>query len=276
MMDNSLMYNIPASLIAGHGGRSVIVRCYDPVQFLENVSVDDFSNISYVQILNPDADLRALKNWGPGIPVDILVGGTEADLPRLYQWSMLLADHPIRVTVPVVSGFGKVVRLATALNFAVKLDVLQPEPALVEEMLQVLHAYLHQTTVASPIEYFHSLFLAFYRNEPISLWAIQEDDPACVRYVTDDGEALLPRRYAGPEPRGDIASFVQEFKHELIAGGVACSCCEFLDQCAGYFRVPVGDYRCEGVKAIFETIREAAKQLRGDLAAFGAESGEER
>ena len=143
-------------------------------------------------------------------------------------------------------------------------------------MLQVLHTYLHQTTVAEPIEYFHSMFLAFYRNEPISLWAIQEDDPAYVRYMADDGEALLPVRYAGPKPGGGLPSFVREFKEELSAGGGECSRCEFLDQCAGYFRVPVGDYRCAGVKAIFENIREAAEQLRGDLAAFCEERGEER
>ena len=107
-MDDSPVYNIPASLFAEHRGQNVIVRCNDPAQLLENVSGDDLGNICYAQILNPDADLRALKNWGPGIPVDVVVRDLEADLPRLYHWSMLLANHPVRVTVPVVYGFSKV------------------------------------------------------------------------------------------------------------------------------------------------------------------------
>lgn len=52
----------------------------------------------------------------------------------------------MRVTVPVVPGFSKAVRLTVALQLAVKLEIGQPGRELIPELAEVLGLYLHQTT----------------------------------------------------------------------------------------------------------------------------------
>lgn len=79
--------------------------------------------------------------------------------------------------MPLAPGFGKVVKLALSLDFAVKLEGSEPTPALGEELLMVASDYLHRSSVSVPVEFIHSLFLAFFRQEPVSLWAVQEEDP---------------------------------------------------------------------------------------------------
>lgn len=274
-MIDSLVYSIPASMVAAYRGRSIIVRSRNPAEIVETLAMEDLARVSYLQILSLGAEPHPLMHWGHMIPVDLVVQDVEEDLPLLYKWSPLPANHPVRVTVPVTTGFSKVVKLALSLDFAVKLNVYQPSPAVTEEMLRVLHAYLHQTTVTQPIEYFHSMFLALYREEPITLWAIQEEDPAYVRYIADDGRETLSMGCVGREPRGDITFFVQKFKEELKAHTDACSCCEFFEHCTGYFRLPGEEYQCEGVKIIFQILKEAAEQLRGDLTSFHSRGGEE-
>lgn len=274
-MIDSLIYSIPASIVGAYRGRALIVRSDNPAKIRENIATQDLERINYLQLLTPGADLSPLMHWGETVPIDLVVQAPEEDFPRLYQWSQLLGTHPVRVTVPVVPGFSKVVKLAISLNFAVKLDVCQPSPPLVEEMLLMLHTYLHKTTVAQPIEFFHSLFLSFYRKEPLTLWAIQDEDPAYVRYVSENGEETLARRFTGPKPRGDIASFVHNLKNELEKEGTGCSCCRYFERCVGYFRFCGSEYRCKDLIAVFETLEQAALQLQEDLASLLSGAQEE-
>ena len=222
------------------------------------------------------ADLQPLMLWGDAIPVDLVIQNAETDLPLLYQCSQLLVTHPVRITVPVVSGFSKVVKLAASLNLAVKLELYQPEDSLIEEMSQVLQAYLHQPMVSQPIEYFHSMFLSFYRSEPLTLWAVQEEDPTYFRYIADDGEDTISRRFAGTKVGHDIAHFPARFKKELVAAGGECSKCEFVENCSGYFKWPARDYRCDGVRSLLQAIKDAAHQLKSDIDAFQSGRSEER
>ncbi|WP_169247682.1 hypothetical protein, partial [Candidatus Competibacter phosphatis] len=83
------------------------------------------------------------------------------NFPCCIATATLLDNHPTRVIVPVAPGFGKAVKVAVSLDFAVRLEVEQPEPALIEEMAAVLEFYLHQSTVAQPIEYFHGSLQGF-------------------------------------------------------------------------------------------------------------------
>ena len=173
-----MVYNIPATMIEAFRGRDLIVRSHDPAEILQRLLPDDLERMAYLQILGTGGAIDPLMRWGPSIPVDLVVQNLEADLPLLYRYSPLLAERPVRVSVPVVAGFSKVVKLALSLNFAVKLEVSQPEPALIEELLRVATLYLHQSTVSQPVEFIHSIFLAFYNRTPVTLWAIQEEDPA--------------------------------------------------------------------------------------------------
>jgi|WetSurMetagenome_2_1015567.scaffolds.fasta_scaffold234851_1 hypothetical protein len=270
----SLHYNIPASMVESYRGRQLIVRSDSPAEIVGKLSTEDLENVSYIQVLSLHADLGPLTLWRSGIPVDLVVQDVESDLPLLYQCAPLLTRRAVRVTVPVVAGFSKVVKLALALNFAVKLDVSQPGPELIREMDRVLGAYLHQSTVSEPVEYFHSLFLAYYRGETSTLWSIQEEDPALVRNISEDGAEALPIRLSGHEISGDLLAFANHLKAERTAGETECSGCDFLAECDGYFKWPNGEYPCEGVKGIFQTLREAAEQFRSDVTCFHGGRGD--
>lgn len=263
-------------MLAAYRRHSVIVRSSDPLEIVETLASEDLKRVSYVQVLSVHAELRPLALWGDAIPLDLVVENAETDLPLLYQCSQLLARHPVRITVPVVSGFSKVVKLAASLNLAVKLDVSQPKGSLIEEMSQVLQAYLHQPMVSQPIEYFHSMFLAFYRSEPLTLWAVQEEDPAYFRYIADDGAETISRRFAGTKVRHDIVRFPDRFKKELVAERGECASCEFIENCFGYFKWPKREYRCDGVKSLFQLLKDAAHQLKSDLDTFQSGRSEER
>ena len=223
--------------------------------------------------LAPAATIDGLMRWEHAVPVDLVVQDPEADLPLLYRYSPLLAERPVRVSVPVAPGFSKVVKLALSLNFAVKLERSQPEPAVIEELLQVAGLYLHQSTVSQPVEYIHSMFLAFYRGDPVTLWAVQEEDPPRNRYITDQGEETISRRFAGVDLKYGIASFIKEFTEELLSEKQECSDCEFFESCSGYFKWPRKEYRCDGVKALFQTLKDAAEELREDLSSFPSPEG---
>lgn len=269
-------YNIPASLYGTCRARTVAVRSRDPAEIVKTLGAADLERVSYVQVLTLHADLQPLGAWAPGIPVDLTVEDPEEDLPLLYPCAPLLDRHPVRITVPVVPGFGKVVKLAASLNFAVKLEVLQPAGTLIEEMDRVLHAYLHKSMVSQPIEYFHSVFLALYRGEPLTLWTIQEEDPVHCRYVTESGEETLSARFAAAGIAGGLARLPERIAARFETGGSDCSQCEFLRNCSGYFKWPDAGYRCDGMKALFRTMAEAARQLKGDLEAYRSAGGEDR
>ena len=274
-MIDSLVYNIPAAFVPAYRGRNLIVRSHDPSEIVAGLTDVDIDSISYVQILSLDKEAETLMRWGHTIPVDLVVQDPGRDLPLLYEYAYLLARRPVRVTVPVVRGFSKVVKLATSLNFAVKLEGSQPDPALVEELSQVMHFYLHQETVSEPVEYFHSLFLAFYRGDPVTLWAVQEEDLSRNRYVTDEGEETVSNRFPAVHQHRDVSSFVRAFLDSVLAEQGECCRCEFLDHCSGYFKWPRKDYKCDGVKGLLQTIKRAAGQLREDFVSYHSASGGE-
>ena len=176
---------------------------------LQGLGQIDLKRLAYLQILGTGGAIDSLMRWEHSIPVDLVVQHPESDLPLLYRYAPLIADRPVRVSVRVAAGFSKVVKLALSLNFAVKLDICQPEPALIEELLQVATLYLHQSTVSQPIEFIHSIFWAFTTESPVTIWAIQEEDPAYVRYITDLGVETLSRRFAGAALKYGVASFIQ-------------------------------------------------------------------
>ncbi len=268
LMMNSIAYNIPVSLVEVYRGRKMIVRARDSSQLVEALSESDFDNLLYVRLLSLDADVDALADWGFGAPVDVALGEPATQFPKLYRHAKLLDKHPVRVSMPVAPGFSKAVKVATALNFAVRLEPAQPALEVMEELCDVLDFFLHHPSVAQPVEYFHSALLSFYEQQAVTMWAIQEEDPAQVRYVTDDGVETISPRFAGAAS-GDLASFVAGFQRALLTGGSECRECEFWERCGGYFKWPRREFDCGGVKAIFQTLREAAGELREDVEASG-------
>ena len=265
---SSVLYHIPTTMIETYRGRTIIVRSHTSAAFSQLFLEEDLKHLAYIQFLAFPDDIDTLVHWGIGVPVELFMSHPETEFPRLYRYSKLLDTHPVRVAIPVVPGFSKAVKVAGALHFAVKLETGQPDHAVIEEMTRVLDFYLHHSTVSQPIEYFQSMLLAFYHHEPISLWTIQEEDPAYIRYITDQGEETISRRFVGISMKADIGSFVERFTQELLDEKRECSGCEFLEHCGGYFKWPQKEFRCEGVKTLFHALKDAARELRNDLGIF--------
>lgn len=242
----SPVYNVPAKLIDRYRGRDVIVRSSSPSELVECLRYADGASIRFLQLSATPEDTSCLENFGAGIPLDVVLDDL-ARYERLYSYANLRDSHPIRITIPVVPGFSKAVKLAVSLDYAVKLELQQPDAALVTEVETVLDFYLHRSVVNQPIEFFQSLLLSFYRDEPASLWEITETDPAIVRYVGDDGSVV------------DV---------DLNSQTSECHECEFLDRCRGYFKFPDRNYNCDGVKRVFRTIATAAHEVKTDLANY--------
>jgi hypothetical protein len=269
-LTDRVTYNIPVSRIDAYRERKTIIRTHDPSELTKIISDAVPEGLSYIRILSLDGTIDDLKDWVPGIPIDLVVRDPREDLPMLYRYAPFLSAHPIRVSVPLVPGFGAVVKLAASLNFSVKVEGGQPDQALAGEMLRIAHYYLHRTTVTEPIEFFHSLFLALYRQEQVTLWAIQEEDPELNLYVTDQGVETMAGRLSGVAMPQEFSPFVQRLRGELPAEKDECAGCEFLVNCRAYFKWPRSEYRCDGVKMLLRTLRDAAGELREDVASFHA------
>ncbi len=269
-----LTYQLPAALLAGYHGQPMIVRVQNPAVLWTTLADADRENLVCIQLPLSPATIDELAQWREPVPLDLVLSEPDQHYPLLYRCSPLLEHCPVRISIPVTPGFGKAVKLAVSLQFAVKLEITPPEPALVEELTQVLTLYLHRSTVAQPIEPFHSSLLALFHQQPVTLWTIQEEDPALFRYITEQGEERLPGRLAGIPAQADNGAFVETWWRQLLTENSECNGCPFLDYCGGYFKWPEPAFRCDGVKRLFGRLQEAATELRRDLATFAAAQGE--
>jgi hypothetical protein len=261
----NFVYNIPVNLVTTYRGRAVIVRSQNPADLVKALPDNDLDNLVGVQLLSMTADVEVMADWGYAIPVELVMSDPATEFPLLYRHAKLLDKHPVRVSIPVVPGFGKAVKVANSLQFTVKLEMGQPETAVVDEILSALDFYLHNTSVSQPVEFFHSSLVSFYDHDPVTLWGVQEEDPSYIRYVTEDGKETLARRLVNDTPTGDLDFFAFDHWQSLLAEGSECCNCEFFENCGGYFKWPRGDYKCDGIKAVFSTLRDAAGELRQDL-----------
>lgn len=268
---NEFIHNIPLHRLPFGSTEPIIVRTHEPAALPTALAGEDPERVVAVQLLSLQADSEPLNAWAPGLPVELVMADPAAEFPLLYRHTPLLDQHPVRAVIPVQPGFYKAVKAAVALDFPVRLDVGQPDPALIEELATVLRFYLRQSTVAQPIEYFQGALLGFYHREPAPLWAILDEDPQWLRYVADDGEESLFGRLTevtgievdelAPEAPLDV------WIERVLATHEECRDCEFLRHCGGYFKWPRRDYDCTGVKRLFSELRDAAAELRRDLEA---------
>ena len=266
-MTERLVYNIPAKMIDDYRGRRVIVRSSSPSEILYCLWRTDLATIRFIQLLSASVDTSTLEGAGESIPIEIVLEDP-TQFQRLYAFTNLLDNHPIRIAIPVVPGFSAAAKLAVSLNYAVKLEMGQPDQMLFDEIESVLDLYLHRSYVRQPIEFFQTLLLSLYRNEPVSVWDIAEENPQYVRYITDDGEETISRRFDGVRIAGSVTGFIESFAQNLIDERRECSNCEFFNRCQGYFKWPDKNYSCEGVKRIFRTLTTATNEVHRDLAAF--------
>jgi hypothetical protein len=269
-LTDPLVYNIPAREIESYRGRNVIVRssvASDIVYCLWRVEQD---SVRSIQLLNTPYDTSDLEGCGIGVPIEIRLNDPAAEFSKLYNYKKLIDNHPVRIAIPTLPGFSRAAKLAVSLNFDVKLELGQPDSFLMEELVALLDFYLHRPNVHQPVEFFHSTLLSFFRNEPLSLWQIAEEDPTQVRYLSDDGEETISPRFVGSRIDGSLHDFVDRYSEELLSESRECCRCEFFSRCGGYFKWPDKSYDCGGVKKLFRTLKGAAEELRVNLASHKA------
>lgn len=267
ILTNELLHNIPLHRLSEYPQGALVVRTAHPAELIAALASEDPERIVGVQIVSLDADTEPLNAWAPGLPLELIMRDPAIEFPLLYRHTNLLDEHPMRVIIPVAPGFGKAVKVAVSLNFAVQLEVGQPTPPMIEELESVLEFYLHQPTVAQPIEYFHGALLGFFHHEPVPLWVLQDDDPQSLRYVPDEGIEQFTGRLGNLNTDVALAVRVslEEWIGQVLATAKECQSCAFLENCGGYFKWPLPDYDCAGVVRIFSLLREAAAELRRDL-----------
>ena len=269
---NEIVYNIPVNLVPAYRGRNVIVRSESAEEIVEALPEGNLEKVLGVQLLSLPAEVDSMSGWGYAIPVELVMRDPVTEFALLYRHARLIDKHPVRVSIPAIPGLSKAVKIANSLQFRVKLELGQPVPAAIAEMLWVLDFYLHNSSVSQPIEFFHTILTSFYQCTPLTLWDVQEEDPAYLRYVTEAGEERVARRLVSVDSRGNLDSFIDDLQKELMSEGNAeiseCANCEFLANCGGYFKWPNRDYACAGVKSVFSALREAATELRRDLDRF--------
>jgi hypothetical protein len=267
---SAIVYQIPLAQLDAFRGHPLVVRSDRPHDLVTELLPSDLSSLAFIQLYGLPSGTDVLMHWAEGLHIDLVLDNPGQDFPRLYGFAKLLDNHPVRITLPVEPGFESAVKLASSLQFAVRLMIGQPSADLIESLARLLGDYLHKNMVAQPIECFHSLLLGFCRDEPISLWAIQEEDPALTRWVDAQGTERLPGRLSELVCDRAAERFVADWTSGLVFDGAECADCPFFSACRGYFKWPNHDYDCTGVKSLLETLRKAADELRADIAAATA------
>ena len=188
---------------------------------------------------------------------------------ELYRYAWLVGRLPVRVSIPSTLGVAFAVRVAVALGMAAKLEFPPGEAIAWDELEQVLDLYLHGRFVAQPIEPFHSLLQAAFHRRRENVWRVQDEDPAHVRYISEQGRPLLPRRLEGKPSIQLDRRFVARWGTVASRPGLACCGCAFEDTCRGYFQWPEPSSCCNA-RPLLERIARAAAQLADDVKREGA------
>jgi hypothetical protein len=225
---SAIVYQIPLAQLGAYRGHPLVVRSDSPHDLVAQLLPNDLGNLAFIRLYGLPGDIDVLMHWAEGLPIDLVLDDPGRDFPALYRYAKLLENHPVRITIPVESGFEKAVKLASSLQFAVRLMIGQPSADLIESLARLLGDYLHKGMVAQPIECFHSLLLGFCRDESINLWAIQEEDPALIRYVDERGTERLPGRLSEVVCGPAAENFVADWSTGLLSNGAECTECPFL------------------------------------------------
>lgn len=257
-------YNVPLALVDSYPDHPLIVRATNPAAVVHTLLSEHVRRVVALQLLDISADLEPLSDWNPGLPIEVVLRDPEAETMKLYRLCRVQKLHPIRVVVPIVPGFSKAVRVASFLQLPVKLEGGQPDATLIDELSETLDFFLHNKAVSQPIEYFSGLLTTIIHKQPVTLWDIQDENPATVRYVDDNDTETIARRPFTPENE-NLNSFQFELTKRVLSPDAECSSCEFFLNCGGYFKWPNRDFTCEGIKRVFQRLRDAALELHDDL-----------
>jgi hypothetical protein len=264
-------YNIPASMISNYSDQMVIIRSEDPSELVRTVERADRSRIESLQLIGAHPELSSLSHLDPTLPLEIALKDAEKEAEHLHLYSNATFSNPIRVLINTSRGFMRAVNTAISLGIETGLIVHQPGEALVRELESALDLYLYNAEVQVPIEFFHSLLVAFCRNHlDDSLWLIQREDPTRDRYVLDNGSIVISPRLP-IEISVVSGDFLDDYRFDVMSQQGECSICRYFTQCVGYFKFPDEAYSCRGMQHIFAKLKGAANEIK----AFQAENPQE-
>ena len=251
---NHIIYNVPAALAAEYPGRKKIVRLRDDSDIKSLLHLSDFADVVCLQLpVNlKGAELLRSRKFAL-LPLDVIVTHPVEQFPLLHEFSQFSS---VRATIRILPGLSQAVRAAASLNFTVKLEHGHADHDAADEVLEVLDFYLHNPTVAQPIEYFHSVLMSLIHGNAISLWDIQEEELGRFRYITNGRQELFLGRFAKIDLTVETGTLVERFSRHFFSASGLCSECDFLPVCQGYFKCPDKAFDCAGHQAVFHTLRE--------------------
>lgn len=246
---------LPATAAEGirDGSCVVIVRTHDEFVCALREPVPGAEWLQVEGLLG-DPEVWAIAAQGTvAIPIDVVLTDPAVEYSSLYRLADVRLVRDVRVTIPVMPGCMKALRLAASLQLPTRLLPGQPVPAALAELGAAVDFYLHDPMVDAPIEFLHSLFAVFLGSGEGTLWSFLEQDPDTFSHRDADGRVVLPRDFVATHLAG------------LIERGAECASCRWQAVCAGYFKWPDPAYACAGVKEIFATLEAAANEIREDL-----------
>ncbi len=226
------------------------------------------SNLRWLQVEgmlgDPEAWAEAAHS-NSNIPLDVVLSDPALEFSHLYRLVDAYGVRAIRVTIPAAPGLTKAVRLAAALRLSVRVLPGQPSAEALRELHDALEFYLHEPTVETPVEFFHSVLATLCDWDAGFLWTILEQDPDAFRRCSADEQTKLAR-IPDSDRSETSAGFVENHLNHLIATGAECVTCPWQRPCRGYFKWPDPAYSCEGVKKLFFDIQTAGNEIRQNVA----------
>ena len=260
-----MIYNVPLALLSSYSDQDIVIRSSNCSALVEAVAQVEWERINSVQLLSTSGRLAGLRHLPPSLRIDLCVTDVLAGSDRVIAWSRALDGHPVRVVVPVIAGFSKVVKAALRAGLRVKLEIDQPDSSLVNELMDSLAFFIREPYVKEPVDLFYGVFRSFLTKQVESLWRIQEEHPSSHRYVTDSGEVTLAKRLSNIACTSDVATLLADHKLNLFGTKTECCTCRFFCRCEGYFKLPQAVFNCSEIKKFFKLVEDYAAELRKDL-----------
>lgn len=197
--------------------------------------------------------------------LDVLLPDPAQQAARLYTVARVREGAPTRVTIPALEGVGRAGQIALALNLPTRILAVQPSPAAVSELTELLHRYLHDPQASAPMEPFNGAIARLLGGDSGTLWEALEQDPA-----------LFPSSDRETPSLTDAAAFVPTHFARLLDDGAECSACPLSAWCLGWFKWPDPTYACGDIRQLFERVEVAALQLASDAAELDEAPAPER
>ncbi len=259
------IYNVPLTLVDSLKTKEIIVRSPTPTDLLHYLSEIQSDNLIGIQLLSVEKDNSILSEIELSIPIELNIDDPSSEYSKLYNYVELSRRVDFKVSIKVKPDFEKAVKVALSLGYQVKLEVGQPDDTLVNNLIEIFKHYLSNPTVTCPVEFFHSVLIAFFHKHSTNIWEIQDEDPSSNIYIKDNGQKALSMRLNEIILEDNVDNFLDERRLQLLIEQGECATCRFFTYCIGYFKIPDNSYRCNKILELFDIIKTAADQLRLDL-----------